>query len=126
MSEESARRGREQRLRERVDLESGLLVRIGDAVWLADCRNVSMGGALLSVWPRGGERPGELVGRSGSLELVHRCGGDSLTVDVAFTVVRVEANDPFPRPFGLGVRFTELDAATSIRLFNLIRWQIRD
>lgn len=125
MSDDTGRSESDRRRYPRVDLGSSFLVRIGDTVWHAECVNASMGGALLAVHPRERLDPLVFVGRSGSLGLEHQCGSDRLLVDAAFAVVRVEASEPYPRPFLLGVRFVDLDMENSIRLFNVIRWQAR-
>jgi hypothetical protein len=126
MSDDVEHRSAEQRRRKRADLGSEILVRIGDSVWSAQCVNVSMSGALLAVFPRQADERGRLAGRSGCLRIEHRFGGEKLAVEAEFTVVRADRGAFFPRSFLLGVKFVDMDPESSIRLFQVLRWQAKE
>ena len=102
--------GVERRGRTRFELDTAILVRVGDDVWQAECVNASMSGAMLD-------------GRRGGLSLTHTCGAERLVVECDIVVVRHDPGAGFPKPFRLGVRLVDLDTETSIRLFNLLRMQ---
>jgi hypothetical protein len=117
--------GAERRNRERVDLGSELWVRLGGRLLRAECVNVSMSGALveLELGLDDGAGPAGLLGAEGSLELVHRCGQERLAVGARFRVMRAQRVGDGTDALLLGVHFTGLDTASSIHLYNLIRWQ---
>ncbi len=116
----------DRRHRERVELGSDLWIRIGGRLLRAACLDVSMSGALLELELEldSSPTPVSLMGSEGSLELVHRCGDERLAVGARFVVARV-AGLPDGGPLRLGVHFVGLDTASSIHLYELIRWQRR-
>jgi hypothetical protein len=114
----------EQRRRARVRLGSELLVRIAGRLVRAECINVSMSGAMLDIeLELEGSASSVLLGDQGQLELVHRCGGDRLAVGASFTVMRIDQAAANPGFVQVGVHFTDIDTASSLHLFELIRWQ---
>ncbi len=117
--------GRERRKRDRVGLGSDLWIRLRGRLLRAECVNISMSGALvdLELGLESSEGSADLMGAEGSLELVHRCGQERLAVGARFTVMRVEGLEQGAGALRLGVHFTGLDTASSIHLYNLIRWQ---
>jgi hypothetical protein len=117
---------RNRRVRDRVDLGSDLWIRIGERLLRAECVNVSMSGALVDLELDLHDEllDNTLMCTEGSLELVHRCGEERMAVGARFTVMRVE-DIQHGTGLRLGVHFTGLDTASSIHLYNLIRWQRR-
>ncbi len=105
-------------------LGSGLWVRLQGRLLRAECINVSMSGALieLELDVEGALDPEALLGSTGALELVHRCGEERLAVGARFVIARIVGGSDHDCVH-MGVHFTGLDTASSIHLYNLIRWQ---
>lgn len=112
-----------RRLRERIDLDSQVMVRLGDIVVSAICLNASMGGMLLTIIPQSGiDIPMELEGRNGELYLEQRSGEEKLVIESSFEIIRVQTRTSFSEPFQMAVHFTGLDTTNSMELHRLIRW----